>query len=101
MGNENNGISNEMRDLADETFTLPMYGFAESFNLSVATAITLAHLSACSKDGQGPLRPGDMDEHEINCLRLRGILMSLAQKRLGKALLRKEGIELPSELGWL
>ena len=101
MGNENDGISEEMRGLADETFALPMSGFAESFNLSVATAITLAHLSACSKDGQGPLRPGDIDEHEVNCLRLRGILNSLAQKRLGKALLKKEGIELPKELGWI
>lgn len=102
MGNENDGISQEMRDLADETFTLPMSGFAESFNLSVATAITLAHLSACSgKDGQGPLRPGDLGEHEVNCLRLRGIINSLAQKRLGKALLKKKGIELPKELGWI
>lgn len=101
MGNENDGISQEMRDMADETFTLPMCGFAESFNLSVATAITLAHLSACSKDGKGPLRPGDMDEHEVNCLRLRGIINSLAQKRLAKAILTKEGINLPKELGWI
>lgn len=101
MGNENDGISQEMRELADETFTLPMSGFAESFNLSVATAITLAHLSARSKNGQGPLRPGNLDEHEVNCLRLRGIINSLAQKRLAKALLKKEGIELPSELGWI
>ena len=101
MGNENDGISEEMRNMADETFTLPMSGFAESFNLSVATAITLAHLSACSKDGKGPLRPGDMTQHEINCLRLRGILNSLAQKKLGKAVLKKEGIELPKELGWI
>lgn len=102
MGNENNGISDEMRELVDETFTLPMCGFAESFNLSVATAITLAHLSACSTDGsRGPLRPGDMDEHNLNCLRLRGILNSLPQKRTGKALLQREGIELPPELKWV
>jgi tRNA (guanosine-2'-O-)-methyltransferase len=101
MGNENDGISEEMRNMADETFTLPMSGFAESFNLSVATAITLAHLSACSKDSKGPLRPGDMTQHEVNCLRLRGILNSLAHKKLGKAVLKKEGIELPKELGWI
>lgn len=45
MGNEDRGISQQMRELADETFFLKMVGFAESFNLSVATAITLAHLS--------------------------------------------------------
>lgn len=99
MGNENDGITEGMRQLADETFTLPMWGFAESFNLSVATAITLAHLSACSSAGSGPLRPGDLPAHELNCLRLRGILNSLAHKKLGKAVLRKEGIELPP--GWV
>lgn len=102
MGNENNGISEEMRNLADETFTLPMCGFAESFNLSVATAVTLAHLSACSTDGaKGPLRPGDLDEHEVNCLRLKGILNSLAQKKLGRALLKRNGITLPPEINWV
>ena len=105
MGNEDRGISNEMRELADETFYLPMCGFAESFNLSVATAITLAHMSAVSSGAQsdndavkGPLRSGDLDAHELQCLRLKGMLNSLAQKRMGKALLKKEGIVLPNSL---
>jgi len=97
MGNEDRGISDEMRELADETFYLPMCGFAESFNLSVATAITLAYMSAVStrvgnEDGydvKGPLRPGDLDSHELQCLRLKGVLNSLAQRRMGKALLKK------------
>jgi tRNA (guanosine-2'-O-)-methyltransferase len=102
MGNENDGISDTMRELADETFMLPMCGFAESFNLSVATAIALAHLSAKSIDGlTGPLRPGDLEEHDLNCLRFRGILNSLAQKKASKAILRREGIELPPELEWI
>lgn len=123
MGNEERGISDEMRELADETFYLPMCGFAESFNLSVATAITLAYMSAVStrkaagddansdgnistdavansSDGgiKGPLRPGDLDAHELQCLRLKGYLNSVAQKRMGKALLKKEGIVLPESL---
>ena len=96
MGNEDRGISDEMRQLADETFYLPMCGFAESFNLSVATAITLAYMSAVSTRGEedgdalkGPLRPGDLDSHELQCLRLKGLLNSLAQKRVGKTLLKK------------
>lgn len=96
MGNEDRGISDEMRQLADETFYLPMSGFAESFNLSVATAITLAYMSAVSTRGEedgyalkGPLRPGDLDSHELQCLRLKGLLNSLAQKRVGKTLLKK------------
>lgn len=71
MGNEDRGISDEMRELADETFVLPMCGFAESFNLSVATSITLAHMSSKSFNGNGPLRPGDLEEHEYNCLYLK------------------------------
>jgi len=98
MGNEDRGISDEMRNLADETFYLPMVGFAESFNLSVATSITLAHLSAKtsnSKDGKGPLQPGDLSSHEYNCLYLKGLLQSLAQRKMGPLLLKKEGIKLP------
>jgi hypothetical protein len=113
MGNEERGISDEMRSLADETFYLPMCGFAESFNLSVATAIALAYMSAVSGRGgegssdatagsdsgiKGPLRPGDLDPHELQCLKLRGVINSLAQKRMGKALLKQEGIVLPSSL---
>jgi SpoU rRNA Methylase family len=49
MGNEDSGISDMMRQYVDVLFTLPMVGFAESFNLSVATAIVLAHLSAMSR----------------------------------------------------
>lgn len=89
MGNEDRGISEEMRELADETFTLPMCGFAESFNLSVATSITLAHMSAKSQNGKGPLRPGDMDKHEFDCLYLKGLLHSLPQRRTGQALLKQ------------
>ena len=47
---------------------------------------------------KGPLRPGDLDPHELQCLKLRGVLNSLAQKRLGKILLNKEGIVLPNSL---
>jgi tRNA (guanosine-2'-O-)-methyltransferase len=98
MGNEDIGISDEMRELADETFTLPMSGFAESFNLSVATSITLAHMSANCSDGKGPLRPGDLDEHEYNCLYLKGLLHSMPQKRTGELLLKKKNIVLPDAL---
>lgn len=99
MGNEERGISDEMRALVDETFTLPMVGFAESFNLSVATAITLAHLSAASQTAdRGPLRPGDLPEHERNCLLLKGLLNSLPQQRMGDAVSKQAGIELPKKL---
>jgi len=101
MGNEVTGITEEMRSLADRTFTLPMCGFAESFNLSVATSITLAHMSAKSVDGKGPLQPGDLDQHEYNCLYLKGLINSISQKRIAVTLLRQNGIELPRSFNLL
>ncbi len=46
VGNENKGISSETRSKADELFYIPMKGFAESFNLSVACAVICSHLES-------------------------------------------------------
>ncbi len=44
VGNAKTGISEEMRALADRRYILPMYGMVQSFNLSVALAISLEQL---------------------------------------------------------
>ncbi len=41
FGTERRGISEEVKELADEFVTIPMYGFTESFNISVSVAIIL------------------------------------------------------------
>lgn len=41
FGTELSGLSPEAIEMADETFSIDMYGFVESFNISVAAAITL------------------------------------------------------------
>lgn len=41
FGNEHAGVSQELRDLADGTYAIPMRGFVQSLNVSVAAAITL------------------------------------------------------------
>jgi tRNA (guanosine-2'-O-)-methyltransferase len=98
MGNEEYGISQSVKDMVDETFYLPMVGFAESFNLSAATAITCAHLSASSNGVErGPLRPGDLPESERKALLLKGYLNSVNHKT-ARALFRKNGLEFPKEL---
>eukprot|EP00934_Nitzschia_sp_Nitz4_P006540 Nitzschia sp. Nitz4//scaffold40_size135432//67452//68465//NITZ4_003245-RA/size135432-processed-gene-0.40-mRNA-1//1//CDS//3329551222//6530//frame0 len=99
MGNEREGISQLVRENADETFYLPMCGMAESFNLSVATAITLAHLSATSVkgSGKGPLRPGDLSSREYQLLLLRGAIGSM-KPRVAKALFARHGLSLPTSL---
>ena len=127
MGNEDSGISDTMRQLVDVTFTLPMVGFAESFNLSVATAIVLAHLSAISlpittttttttsddnitnsndEDNPiekqikwtGPIRPGDLSHEEYSWLYLKALINSLPQKRMARGMLKTVGITLPKSL---
>jgi tRNA (guanosine-2'-O-)-methyltransferase len=43
-GNEKDGISPEMIAEADQTIIIPMHGFVQSFNISVAAAISLYHI---------------------------------------------------------
>lgn len=52
MGNEESGISDTMREQADQLFFIPMKGFAESLNLSAASAVICATL-----ENKGVLRP--------------------------------------------
>ena len=44
LGNEKDGISKEMFELSDERVVIPMTGFVQSFNISVAGALCLYHL---------------------------------------------------------
>lgn len=45
LGNEHNGISEAVKEDADEFITIPMHGFTESFNISVSAAICLSELT--------------------------------------------------------
>jgi tRNA (guanosine-2'-O-)-methyltransferase len=44
LGTEVTGISDIVREEADEFLKIPMYGFTESFNISVSAAIIMQHL---------------------------------------------------------
>lgn len=44
FGNEKEGVSREMLEAADGTLTLPMVGFTQSYNVSVAVGIALETL---------------------------------------------------------
>lgn len=44
FGTEMEGLTHEAQEMADELVTIPMYGFTESFNLSVSAAICLYQL---------------------------------------------------------
>src|SRR5690606_18760270 len=45
LGNEKDGVSQEMIAAADECIIIPMSGFVQSFNISVAGALSLYHIS--------------------------------------------------------
>ncbi|MCG8410464.1 MAG: RNA methyltransferase [Bacteroidales bacterium] len=46
FGTEQNGLSDLMIENADEYLKIPMYGFTESFNISVSAAVILHHLTS-------------------------------------------------------
>ncbi len=58
FGNEHKGVSPELRMLCDGTFRIPIFGFAQSINISAAAAISLAVLRC---DGDGDLTPKEAD----------------------------------------
>jgi tRNA (guanosine-2'-O-)-methyltransferase len=45
FGTELTGITQDVEDMADEFVKLPMYGFTESFNISVCAALCMYELS--------------------------------------------------------
>ncbi len=45
FGTERKGISDVVKEEADEFLRIPMYGFTESFNISVSAALVLQHLA--------------------------------------------------------
>ena len=45
VGNEHRGVDNEITDLCDGKVIIPMHGFVQSLNVSVASAVVLAALS--------------------------------------------------------
>ena len=84
FGNEHRGVSDEAVALADVNFTIPMFGFSQSFNVSVAAAITLARAVERRVAERG--RHGDLPEAEAQALRERFYLLAVKQRtRIAKA----------------
>ena len=68
FGNERNGITEEMRELADGGFVVPMRGFAESYNISVAAALSVSYARSARERALGRL--GDLDRDAEDALLL-------------------------------
>ena len=61
IGREVDGVSQCMRSVATREIYLPMFGFTESFNLSVAAALTLQRLFDLCPEARGDLPKEEKD----------------------------------------
>jgi tRNA (guanosine-2'-O-)-methyltransferase len=68
LGNEKEGVSQEILDHADERIIIPMVGFVQSLNISVAGAVSLYHVSQAIKAKKGG-RVATVNEEQIEILK--------------------------------
>lgn len=67
LGNEKEGVSQEMLEAADERVRIPMQGFVQSYNISVAGALCLYHVLQDRKRRLG--RNGDLSAEQQQLLK--------------------------------
>lgn len=75
LGNEKDGVSEEMIAAADDVVVVPMVGFVQSFNISVAGALVLAQIRADRIRRRG--RNGDLKAEQMEILRAEYYLRTL------------------------
>ncbi|MGC4001448.1 MAG: RNA methyltransferase [Anaeromyxobacter sp.] len=84
FGNEHSGVSDEAVALADASYAIPMRGFVQSLNVSVAAAISIATAVEQREAQRG--RHGDLTEAEQAELRERFYVSGVKQRtRIAKA----------------
>ena len=79
FGNELEGVSLQALEMADIAVTIPMSGFADSFNISVAVAITLYETQRQRRTRFGG--SGDLSESEMARIRAVWYLKSVRESR--------------------
>lgn len=77
FGNEHEGLSEAALDVCDGAVRIPMFGFAESFNLSVSVALALSQLA---ERRRALLRPACGDLPSQRRARLRARWYALRQR---------------------
>ncbi len=65
FGSERPGLSKIALENADEFLKIPMYGFTESFNISVSAAIILHHLSLKLRQSDINIKLTNIEQEEI------------------------------------
>lgn len=77
FGNEQQGISEEMLELADANCIIPIPGMVQSFNISVAAALALYHARQDRLRRLG--KHGDLHPEEVKALRAAYYLRSVGE----------------------
>lgn len=84
FGNESRGVSDDALALADARYAIPMRGFSQSLNVSVAAAVSLARAVDRREAQRGT--HGDLPEVEAEALRERFYVLAVKQRsRIAKA----------------
>jgi len=84
FGNEKRGVSDEALALAEARYAIPMRGFVQSLNVSVAAAISLATAVERREAERG--RHGDLTDREAAELRERFYVLAVKQRaKIAKA----------------
>lgn len=65
FGTEYSGISDIVRQNADEFITIPMFGFVESFNISVSAAIVLHQLATELRKSEIQWQLDEVEQNEV------------------------------------
>lgn len=77
FGNEANGVSDDLLAAADARCIIPMLGFVESFNISVAAAVALYHAYRQRLNRLGS--HGDLDPETLTYLKARFYMKSVKE----------------------
>ena len=75
LGNEKEGVSEEILEQADERIIIPMVGFVQSLNISVAGAVSLYHIAQTLTAKTG--RVATVTEEQIEILKAHYALSTL------------------------
>lgn len=65
FGNEHTGVSEEVREMSDRNFMIPMYGMIQSLNVSVAVAVCL-YEALRQRELKGKYIKSDYTRSELN-----------------------------------
>jgi tRNA (guanosine-2'-O-)-methyltransferase len=75
FGNEHDGLSEAAVAACDGALGVPMFGFTESFNLSVTVALAMSRIAARRRAALGA--PGDLDDARRRELRARWFALKI------------------------